>query len=75
MTKPYTATNEQTRAKLAYNLAEAARAVGVSNPTMTEWVHIPGFPAFRAGKRWVIPIAALERWLDEQAAKGGNVAG
>ena len=65
--------NYQIPARLAYNLSEAARAVGVSDPTMGELVHTPGFPAFRAGKRWVIPIAALERWLDEQAAKGGNI--
>ena len=57
--------------KMAYTLAEAAAAVGVSVPVMSEWVHIPGFPAFKAGKRWVIPIVSLSRWLEEQAAKGG----
>jgi len=68
-------TIEQKNEKLAYTLQEAAQIVGVSAPTMSEWVRIPGFPAFRSGKRWIIPAAALERWLDEQAAKGGDVAG
>lgn len=61
--------------KLAYTLDEASQLVGVSAPTMSEWVRTPGFPAFRSGKRWIIPAAALVRWLEEQAAKGGNVAG
>lgn len=59
--------------RMAFTLSEAAEAVGVSRPVMTEWVNIPGFPAFRSGKRWVIPVTALEAWLNEQAAKGGDV--
>lgn len=66
---------EQARQKLAYTLAEAAQAAGVSRPVLSNWVHIPGFPAFRSGKRWVIPVGAFERWLEEQAAKGANITG
>lgn len=65
----------QAVSKMAYTLAEAATAVGVSRPVMTEWVNIKGFPAFKSGKRWIIPAASLERWLDERAAAGGNVMG
>lgn len=53
--------------KLAYTLAEAAEAINVSVPTMRSLVHQPGFPAFRAGKRWVIPVAEFEAWLGRQA--------
>lgn len=70
-----TISTERLQDRLAYTLHEASRMVGVSAPTMSEWVRIPGFPAFRSGKRWIIPAAALERWLNEQAAKGGDVAG
>lgn len=61
--------------RMAFTLAEAAIAVGVSRPVMTEWVNIPGFPAFKSGKRWVIPVAALERWLEDQATAGAHIVG
>lgn len=65
--------NEEIR--LAFSLVEAAAAVGVSVPVMSEWVHIPGFPAFKSGTRWIIPVSSLEHWLDERAQAGGNIAG
>ena len=52
-----------------YNLETGARRIGVSYPTMLELVRRDDFPAFRIGRRWVIPRNALVRWLDEQAAK------
>lgn len=61
--------------RLAYSLQEAAQAMGVSVPTMREWVELTGFPAFRAGRRYVIPVAALEAWLVDQAAKGAHLVG
>lgn len=69
MSKAQEVTNE----RLAYSLGEAALAIGVSRPVMTAWVNTPGFPAFRSGKRWVIPVNALERWLNEQALSGRNI--
>lgn len=59
--------------RMAYTLEEAARIVGVSKPTMLNWVRTPGFPAFRSGKRWVIPAAALEKWLSDLAARGARL--
>ena len=54
--------------RLAYNLNEAAEALNVSRPMMTHLVHQAGFPSFRVGRRWIIPVDGLKRWLEEQAA-------
>lgn len=56
--------------KLAFRtMKEAAAAAGISVPTMREWVHKPGFPALRVGRKWVIPVDAFRRWLEEQAGQ------
>lgn len=53
--------------KLAYTLAQAAEAANVSEPTMRRLVNEDGFPAIRVGRRWVIPVEALNAWLIQQA--------
>ena len=54
-------------AKGAFNLSEAAAFAGVSLPTMAAWANRPGFPAFKAGRRWIVPVDSFKTWLDEQA--------
>ena len=61
--------------KLAFNLAQAAEAIGVSRPTMSTLVRTEGFPAFRVGPRYVIPYDAFKIWLIEQAEKGREFLG
>lgn len=51
----------------AFTLETAAKFANVSTPTMTEWVNRQDFPAFRSGRRWIIPRASFERWLEDQA--------
>ena len=63
----------ETQRSLCYNLKEGAKAAGVSPPTMRALVHSAGFPALRVGRRILIPIAGLERWLEEQASQGLHV--
>ena len=58
--------------KITLNITEAAEKVGVSVPVMRELAHRPGFPAFRAGRRWIIPLESLKRWLDEEALQGAS---
>jgi excisionase family DNA binding protein len=53
--------------KLVLTLTEAAEAMSVSVPTMRTVIHQPGFPAFRVGKRWVIPVDAFREWMHKQA--------
>ena len=59
--------------KLAFTLKEAAEAASISEPTMRNWVHIKGFPATRAGKKWIIPVDAFRRWLEQQAGVDNEV--
>jgi len=56
-----------------FDLAGAAKFVGVSIPKMRELAHKPGFPAIRVGRRWVIPRMLLKEWLEEEAKKGIGV--
>ena len=51
----------------AFTLEGAAKHAGVSVPTITEWVNRSDFPAFRSGRRWIIPRSSFEKWLEDQA--------
>lgn len=53
--------------KLTVTVEEMAKIVGVSRPTAYELTHKEGFPTVRIGRRVVIPIDGLKRWLEEQA--------
>lgn len=57
---------------IAYDMKEAAAACGVSTGTMQMMVNREDFPAFRVGRRWVIPRDSLNEWLKRQAAKRQN---
>lgn len=52
---------------LAYNIAQAAKAANVSEPTMRHLVNTEDFPAIRIGRRWVIPVEAFNAWLNLHA--------
>lgn len=51
----------------AFTLEGAAKHANVSVPTVTEWVNRQDFPAFRSGRRWVIPRASFDAWLEDRA--------
>ena len=53
--------------KQCYNVAEVAAALGIGRNAAYELIHRKDFPSLRVGNRWVIPVAALERWLEAQA--------
>ena len=59
-----------TRTKLVYSVAEAAEVLGISESRMRQLARTDGFPTIRVGKRLLISIKGLERWVDDQAAKG-----
>lgn len=50
--------------KLALNISEAAEAIGVSKPTMVKLIHTDGFPVKKIGSRYLIPVSALIKWLE-----------
>lgn len=62
--------NNNRQEKLAVNLAEAAKMAGVSVQTMRQMANRKGFPAFRCGARWIIPIEPFKEWLAAEACKG-----
>ena len=59
--------------KLALNMAEAAKLAGVSVPTMRQLANQKDFPAFRSGRRWIIPADSFKRWLEERANERASV--
>ncbi len=42
--------------------------LGVSLPTLRQLTHRADFPAVKLGRRYIIPLAGLQRWLDAQTA-------
>jgi excisionase family DNA binding protein len=54
--------------RLALSKAEAAESLGVSVDYFEEHV-MPELRIVRRGRRRLIPVAELERWLDRSAAR------
>lgn len=55
------------KAVLTYTLKEAAQVARVSYPTILAWAKLPGFPALRAGRKWLIPCDLFKKWLEDRA--------
>lgn len=55
-------------ARLALSKAEAAQALGVSVDFLEEHV-LPELRVVYRGRRRLIPVRELERWLDESAVR------
>jgi excisionase family DNA binding protein len=54
--------------RLALSKAEAANALGVSVDFLEQHV-MPELRVVRRGRRRLIPVRELERWLDEHASR------
>lgn len=54
--------------KRALSKKELADHLGVSVRTVDHLVERADFPSFRIGRRVVIPVAALDRWLEDQVS-------
>ena len=50
--------------KLAINVKEAAKMLGIGLSGMYTLVHREDFPVIQVGNRLVIPLEAFRRWLD-----------
>jgi len=55
------------QARLTFTVKQLAERLQVSMPTAYAMTKQKGFPVFRVGKKKLIPLTALERWLEEQA--------
>lgn len=64
---PATEYSESTKPPyLTLTVRQFADRMQVSMPTAYAMTEQEGFPVLRAGKKKLIPLAALERWLDMQ---------
>ena len=55
--------------RLAISVPEAAKRLGVSKTTAYELARREDFPAFSVGKRFLVSVEGLERWIKAQAEK------
>lgn len=55
--------------KITVESKEAAKMLGVSMPTFYELAAMDGFPVIRKGKRYLVSVAGLQRWVDENCGK------
>lgn len=58
-------TNEQLN-PMAVSAAEAARLLGVSKPTIYQYINQEDFPSFRLGGRVLISVEGLRKWVEAQ---------
>lgn len=57
---------------LAVSMAEAARLLGVSRPTVYQYANRADFPAFKIGGRTLVSVDGLRSWVARQAEKGAS---
>ena len=55
--------------KLTYTVEEMGEALGIGRVKAYELANRRDFPKIRIGKRIVIPIDSLNRWLENQSIK------
>jgi len=55
--------------KLTMSVKEMGQHLGISLPKAYELTHIEGFPVIQLGRRKVIPVEGLKRWIE---AKSGD---
>ena len=55
---------------LAVNMADAARLLGLSRPTIYRLAKLPGFPAVRLGGCTRGLVDDLREWVRQQAQEG-----
>ena len=56
--------------KLTYSVPEAAEVLGVSTSNMYQIIKMQGFPVIVLGKRRLIPVKSLEKWIEDKATIG-----
>lgn len=59
--------------KVALNMFELAAVLGIGRSKAFELTRQPGFPAVRIGRRILIPVDALDKWLAEQVKSNDDL--
>ena len=57
--------------KLTYTVPEMSQALGLGRNTAYDLVNRADFPAIRVGGKILVPIEALNKWLNREASQGG----
>ena len=52
---------------LAVSTTEAARLLGVSRPTIYQYIGREDFPSFKCGARTLISVDGLRAWVEKQS--------
>lgn len=58
--------------RLTVTVPEMAQMLGIGRIKAYELANIKGFPAIRLGKRIVVPVDQLKKWLEERAGAGDS---
>ena len=58
--------------RLTVTVPEMAEMLGIGRIKAYELANIKGFPAIRLGKRIVVPVDQLKKWLEERAGAGDS---
>lgn len=59
--------------KMAYSITEMAAALGIGRNKAHELAKEPGFPIITLGRRKVIPVRALDEWLERKAGQSNAI--
>lgn len=54
---------------LAVSASEAARLLGVSRPTIYQYINRQDFPSFRLGNRTLVSVEGLREWIRKRATE------
>ena len=55
--------------KVCISVPEMAQRLGICRMKAYELVKCSGFPVITIGRRVLVPVAGLEKWLEAQAGK------
>lgn len=58
--------NQEKREPLAISAPEAARLLGVSKPTIYQYIKREDFPSFKLGSRTLVSLEGLREWVKRQ---------
>ena len=70
-----TTKNFDSTPRAAYSVKEAAQALGMSHQTIYTLIHSNDFPAVKIGGRTLVPVAALNEWLEQKMQSGQRPGG
>lgn len=59
--------------KRALSVTEIAETLGISRTTAYELVNREDFPSMRIGQRIIVPVDALDRWLERGVADAASM--